>query len=230
MGRTTGKITILLSVFLYAFTQSSFNFEDDAYENYTYKTFYALPEVNEEINLEKLDINLLNAAVFYASNEQRAKNNKKTFEFHGNLRDAATFHSKTMAEKNFFSHKNKKQRKYREFSDRIYQFGGNFYEYTGENIAQIAIYKINQRGIFFTKRGADRKVIYTDEDGNKLQPHTYLSYAKLVVEEWMNSRPHRENLMTDEFKYLGCGGFVIEKTINSKGELPKINYTQNFGG
>lgn len=230
MGRATIKIIVFLSFFLSAFSQDSFNFEDETYKNYTWQTFYALPEVNEEMNLDKLDIDLLNAAVFYASNEQRAKKKKKTFEFHGNLRDAATFHSKTMAQKNFFSHKNKKQRKYREFSDRIYHFGGDFYEYTGENIAQIGIFKLDQRGFFFTKKGPNGDIIYSGENGKLLEPHTYLSYAKLVVEEWMNSKPHRENLMADEFKYLGCGGFVVKKSVRSKKEIPKINYTQNFGG
>jgi uncharacterized protein YkwD len=41
-------------------------------------------------------------------------------------------------------------------------------------------------------------------DGAPVRAYTYAEYAALLVDGWMNSPPHRANILNPNFTYLGC--------------------------
>jgi uncharacterized protein YkwD len=77
---------------------------DTDYQNYNSKSFKVLGIVNEEIDPNNVDYPLLNAAIFFRTNEERLAHSKKEFIHSPNLEQAAFEHSKDMVNYNFFSH------------------------------------------------------------------------------------------------------------------------------
>lgn len=173
-------------------------FPDSSYTQYSWKEFYQLPEVNQSIDFGNPDLSLLSACIFYVSNEQRVIKGKKEFTFSVTLRNAAQFHTEEMITKKFFSHNNPKNTAYATMTKRIKKFNCRFDMY-GENIAYFS----------------------TDDI-------TYLEAAKELVNDWMNSKGHRYNLMNSQFIHLGCG-VGIKPWAEERGAY-LIYATQDFGG
>ena len=157
----------------------------DNYSNYVNldsKTFQELEEVNSNINLSKIDNNLLAAAIFHATNIERKKNNKPYFIHSDTLFAVAQGHSNDMVGYNFFSHTSPIKEK-RTMSDRFMKAGLET-RYRAENIAKYPLKK----------------------------EETYWSAAKTVVNGWMNSAGHRKNILNSRFRYLGCGVALVNSS------------------
>lgn len=197
------------------------DFSDQEYENHSVESFYYLPEVKRSIDLDHLDQDLLNAAIFYATNAQREKHKLTPFKFSTSLRNAAMLHSSLMVEKKFFDHKNP-VRKYRTPRDRMLHFGLQQDQISGENI-----------GYFFAHDYKPEREYQHTKDGffymkgkKRIQVHTYWSFAEYAVNQWMHSPSHRKNIMNKAYTRLGCG--VILDTHMGQRELPMFKLTQNF--
>ena len=76
------------------------------YARFTPSTFRLYPPVLQVMDRSKLDIGLLNAAIFFATNAEREKNNLPIFQTSRALTACAYEHSREMAMENFFSHEN----------------------------------------------------------------------------------------------------------------------------
>ena len=151
---------------------------DRLYNRYDHKSFRKFKPAGQAIERGKLDRSLLAAAIFYTTNEQRAKHNLPPLVFYGALAEAAAEHSSAMMHRNFFSHNNPADKKGRTPDERFKQHKIPLGEW-GENIAKTPVDE---------KKG-----------------ETYLAFAKKLVKQWMNSREHRKNILDPGFKYLGCG-------------------------
>jgi uncharacterized protein YkwD len=79
-------------------------FNDSLYLDVKSRTL--LIELSKTISIEKFDIHLLNAGIFYYTNEYRIKKNKAVLQFSAELRDAALYHALQMNVKNFYNHFN----------------------------------------------------------------------------------------------------------------------------
>ena len=104
-------------------------------ENYTihnYKSFQKLATIYEKIDIKKIDYDLLNAAIFYATNIQRLKYKRKPFEYSKALCIAAQEHSEDMVNFNFYSHTSKVKGK-KTMSERLNRVGISN-AYMAENI------------------------------------------------------------------------------------------------
>ncbi len=150
------------------------------YEKYTEKNFREFAGFQEKLNLDQLDYARLNACVFYLTNELRAKRGIKTLGYVPGLEIAAWQHARLMAEKDFFSHRNKKDKSRKEPSDRA-RLAGIENPSIAENIAKRWNY------------------------GNDL---TYLETADAFIQQWLNSDGHRENIYSSKALQLGCGIFI----------------------
>lgn len=181
--------------------------------------FFQLGEVNQEIDPENLNTSLLEAAVFHASNEVRANKKKAQYTHSPILQKSARFHSEYLYSIDKLDHLNRKEKKYRTPSDRIKSFGGSFYS-TAENLAQESIYQLKNGEAFYIENGQ-----FYDGKGNPLKLHTYASLARKVLDDWMHSKGHRQNLM-DDYAQLGCG---VSAIANPRNNTPYIYITQNFG-
>ena len=197
--------------------------EMDANEKYydlSATEFFALTEVQQTIDPENLDKALLEAAVFFASCEARTGKRKSTFSFSSILQQSSRFHSDYLLELGTLNHLNTKDKKYKTPMMRIDAFGGKF-DATAENLARIALLDFYDNASYII--GKNGQIL--DKTGKSIPLHTYASLARKVVDEWMHSKGHRQNLMGD-YNYLACGVSSIIKITDG---VPEIYFTQNFG-
>jgi uncharacterized protein YkwD len=153
-----------------------------SYEKYNHVNFSKQEEINQTINLDKIDYPLLHAAIFFLTNKERAKRKKEIISWNNNLEIAAFNHSKMMADLKFFSHSSKiKKRK--EPEDRA-KIAGITNPFIAENIAKTPV---------------------NPQD-------TYLSLSKKIVSQWMNSTGHKSNILSKEALELGVGVFIIKES------------------
>ena len=87
--------------------------------------------------------------------------------------------------------------------DRLRRVGINN-AYMAENIAYISLLDRDPARPLYTPEQNGGYFSYTYK-GEPLRNHTYLSLAKAVVEQWMHSPGHRENILNGHYVYLGCG-------------------------
>lgn len=185
------------------------------YKDFNEVSFWSISELSNYIGFQNLNIDLLNAAIFYSTNQERRNNNLPICAFHSKLLDTSMLHSLQMKNHNFFSHENQYERRYRALSDRIESvFSNDFKGFlcAGENISEIK----------YLSAAKPPRIGLS-------QPMSYLDISKQIIDGWMNSDGHRLNILNQQFKFLGCGcvPFVLEDT-HSRQEGLKI--TQNFGG
>lgn len=192
------------------------------YEQYNHKNFRKSKELQQEIDPGNFRPELLNSAIFFATNEIRAKKKLRILDYHPKLERAATIHSDDMAKDNFFGHTNPKNARHREPEDRARRAGINNPK-LAENVAEgfLLVYKAEssvipgQPGEFF-------------EPGTRepIPPHTYLSCADQLLKSWMNSKGHRKNILSVNGIEHGAGtSLFFMKGFN---EMPAIKATQNF--
>lgn len=127
-------LCILLSMPIFSYSQVDLHdWNDDFYNQYNSSTFQSLEVVHQKIDIDNIDYELFNAAIFYCTNIQRIKYGRKTFSHSPSLENAAQGHSKDMVTYNFFSHTSPRGGKV-SMSDRLAAVGIE-YGYKAENIA-----------------------------------------------------------------------------------------------
>jgi len=227
-------ILLLLPVFIcitsfhgYANDDASV-FADDAYQKYTWQTFNASDFANRKIDLFNPDYGLLNAAIFYAVNEQREAKKLSPLQFSAVLREAASMHSEKMVELKFFNDKNKKDTTNLTPSKRVFHLGGNF-KLIGENIGRglLMDYDDKKKYAIF-KQDPDYKYFFNNGK-DEIEPTTYLAFAKKIVQSWMDNKEQKINLIYTPYGFMGCG--VRLSTVPYKErKLPAAVVTAVFGG
>jgi hypothetical protein len=150
---------------------------NEGYQKLSHKDYRENKLFRQKINFNKPDYRLLDACIFFAVNEQRAKLNKSILTFAPELEVSAYFHSKQMAENDFFSHTNSKEPK-RKTPELRAQLAGINNPAIAENIAMRAGFEDNI---------------------------TYLELSDLLINQWMNSAGHRANILHKSALQLGCG-------------------------
>ena len=217
MLKISGILLVLLMHLSYIFTQTL-----EYYQNISPKSFRKEKLFNDTIDFNHFDISRLNAAIFYATNEVRLKNHLNALEYSPELEKTASMHSSDMVEHNFFSHTNPFDSK-KETPNNRARIMGIANPFMAENIAK-GFGLQYKSGVNVYVRGEGR--FSNTPDGKLIPPHSYLSLADLFVENWMNSRDHRKNILAAEALQMGCGVFLFfDKKFNS---MPSIMATQNF--
>lgn len=191
------------------------------------KSSTLLVELRKTISIEKFDIHLLNAGIFYYTNEYRIKKNKAVLQFSAELRDAALYHALQMNVKNFYNHFNPYNKKMKEPYDRMKYFGFSG-EYCGENIDKAFMMNyIDGKpydGDFKTKQ-----FYYITDKKESITFFTYQELAQNIVDDWIASKPHQKNMLDANYLYLGCAVMIDNKSLITR-DLPRIYAVQNFGG
>lgn len=145
------------------------------YARFTPTTFRLHPPLQRVMDCAALDYALLNAAIFFATNAERAKQKLPLFQPSRPLTESAFEHSREMALQGFFSHDNPKDAARRTPWQRMEAKG-----VTGGSRAE----NIAMR----TASGM-----------------TYLACADAIVKQWMKSPGHRANILNRKLTFLGCG-------------------------
>lgn len=190
--------------------------------------FYKLADVNKTIDRDHVDYTLLNAALFHATNEQRAKNKMKLFVYSAALERAATGHSQQMLARDFFDHTNTRDRKNRTFDKRIHNEEPNFMS-VGENISKQLLLKIKNNEEYYIRKNGEHYYYSRDsKDKDIIAGETYLSFAQKTLKGWMNSPGHRRNILDKDYTHCGCGT-ATPPNMTYKEDPGHCLVTQDFG-
>ncbi len=177
---------------------------DKYYETLTDNDFRDFKLFNQPINLKKIDYKVLNAAVFFVSNEARLERGLKALTYNPHLEVMAWNHSRSMGQKDFFAHINKKDRKRKEPKDRA-ELAGIANPLIAENISSIGGYRFR----------------------------SYLELADYLIDGWIDSPPHRKTLYGTDAVQLGCGVYYYTGLWQKNRDIYKQGNgfwlaTQNF--
>ncbi len=188
-----------------------------------YKQFIKLKEVKKAIDIDKIDYALLNAAVFFESNEQRRLNALPEFSYSKALEKASFEHSTDMVKYDFVNHVSKVKRK-KTMVDRL-ELVGITNSYAAENIAYSFVLDMKESDAYYppSQNGGYFSLQYK---GDPIPSMSYLKAARRIVKQWMDSPPHRKNLMGKNFKFLGCGVYL--EVNKDKDVPPMFKATQLF--
>ena len=161
----------------------------------------------------------LNAAVFHVTNERRAQAGLPLVRYHRLLEVAAMGHARRMATLGFFSHHDPTDARFATTTKRGRAAGiaspaiaENIHSTFSLRYAGGPVYPLGGRGQFSTAAG-----------GPPLPMHTYLSFADAVVQAWMNSPGHRDNILHRDARQLGVG-----VALHWQGDWPYAKAVQNF--
>jgi len=182
-------IILLLGFFIPVPLAAAPAWNRDSYKVIDHTSFRKAEVFNRKIDYAEIDYALLNAAIFFLTNEQRVKKKLKPLKYVPELEIMAWHHSKQMAERRFFSHTNSRDKKRRDADDRAKLAG-----ITNPSIAE--------------------NIAYSTEE-----QETYMEVAAMLVKLWMNSKGHRENILSKDALQLGCGAYYHKGTWHG---------TQNF--
>ncbi|UCB46248.1 MAG: CAP domain-containing protein [Spirochaetota bacterium] len=219
------SITIFIVGSAVSYADSSTVWDRSSYASYTHESFKLYGPANRAIDLENINYPLLNAAIFYETNNMREKHRKEPFQHSAALEKAAVLHSRDMAEKGFFSHTNPFNAQRETPSMRMALYGV-IEGYRGENITEAFGIQYKPGSPLIPPENGD-KLFRDYTTGDAIKPHTYNSFAEAVVAGWMESPPHRENILNIHFKFLGCGAWHFEN--RSFFNMDQFKVTQCFG-
>ena len=143
--------------------------------------FWKLAAVNENIIVENFNRELLEAALFHATNDTKVSKRKEQLIWNPRLHQAARHQSELMAQAQKLSHDWRKPKDSRTLKDRVDLYGGTF-QSLGENIARFYILDIPENQEYYSREGK-----ITDEDGKVIENihstlscitiHTYCTYG-----------------------------------------------------
>ena len=198
------------------------NANTDYYSRLTVHDFRKDESLNQPIDFEHPDYPRLNAAIFFATNEQRLQRKLRLLTYSAQLEESAVMHSADMCDKKFFGHINPLDKRKRTPNDRA-RLAGILNPHLTENIATAFGLEYEQNKDVVVK--GPGKFSYPNK-GDLLPPRTYLSVADALMKSWMNSDGHKRNILSDKALQLGCGTYMyFDKGFNL---MPTFIATQNF--
>lgn len=176
------------------------SYADNSYANYSHEEFIHLKAFNAPVDFASVDIALIEAGVFYFTNEYRIKKNRTILNYNENLSFAAYTHSEQMQMHRFFDHVNKKNSLLSTLEKRANYAGYIHYSTLAENIFYGYL---------------DLKNIVS-----------YRALCTYIVDAFISSKEHRENLLARDIDEIGCG-IYFDKQL--KDGYWYFNFTQDFG-
>jgi uncharacterized protein YkwD len=164
--------------------------------------FRQLKEVSEPIDTGRLNRPLLDAAVFHETNRRREKQGLPSLAFDPRVWQMARIQSQAMARHDFVSHDHPEPRK-ESISDRA-RVVGLRPAVLAENVASSFDRRYRSGEKFYVREEAGRRIASSKPKGPPIPRHTFLSFAEALLDQWMDSPGHRENILSNAPRYLGC--------------------------
>lgn len=173
------------------------------------------------MRFDALNLDRLEAEICVATNEIRVAHGLKALPRSAPLAKAARGHASRMARLKFFGHDDPTDPARATPADRA-RLAGVSNPYIAENVAVRtglrigdgdAVYVVDRaRGIFSTRPG-----------GPQVPAHSYRSFAQAILDQWMASPGHRENILSGDGKQMGCG-----VALRYKQGMPRLYGVQMF--
>jgi uncharacterized protein YkwD len=174
--------------------------------------FWRQPALDGPINHAGFDRALMARAIFHETNRIREKLGLRPFRTFPKLDEAADLEAGVGRVYQPPSHTNP-------FPmigtplERV-KFVGLKPRQVAENIALIPIHDIGLNfGVGVTVREGRRQFVHP-ETQEELKPSTYRKFAATVVQGWMESPPHRANIVNPALRHLGCS---VQPTVSLLG-------------
>ncbi|MGB0404111.1 MAG: CAP domain-containing protein [Salibacteraceae bacterium] len=146
-------------------------------------TICSYGQINSKSNVNiNIDIELLEQLVFEEINSFRVKNKIPILLPDSILYEASKNHASYLSRKEKLTHYQKEHKSLKDPQLRIEFFGAHDFK-SGENILAFPF-------------GVPVKL----ENGKVIEPKTYEEYAKELALTWWNSKPHKANILTADFR------------------------------
>jgi uncharacterized protein YkwD len=136
---------------------------------------------------------------------------------------AADIQSQIMKKRGSISHENPERPLYATLIKRVNSVGVKP-GFAAENVATAFGLRYDSGRKFYKREERGKTIFSYTPEGPGMQPHTYESFARALVEAWMNSPGHRKNILHESAEYLGasCAPSL------AKTEMPIFYCTQVF--
>jgi uncharacterized protein YkwD len=214
------RLNLLCLLFIFSVVDSAA--QESNYYIYSQANFRENARFQDTIDLKSPDSGILNAVIFYLTNEIRVKNGLTELEYSPKLEASAQLHSEKMVSQHFFDHINPKSGKLREPDDRA-RYVGILNPYLAENIIEGFLLQYEEGTPVY--HGGEGIFRYHPED-KPISAYTYLKLGENLLDRWMNSPKHKANILSSHALQLGCGSaFYLKKDFY---EMPALVATQNF--
>lgn len=219
---SAGLIIIVLLVTAWPlWLNANQNWNNELYSEYSFEDYSTFEGASQKIDVKNIDFGLINAAIFFETNRQRHKHNVPVLKHHLQLEKVSQAHSQDMVKHDFFSHTSVVAGK-EQLPDRLGKAGLRF-QASGENLSMRFLLQLGEEPYYPPSSTGSFKRL----DGSEIEMHTYVSFAAEVVNGWMNSPPHRENILDADYELLGCGSALF-RIGNGIDAVPAMKLTQCF--
>lgn len=196
---------------------------DSWFVDHTAESFANQAAARQAIDPQRIDADLLDAAVFHETNRRRQRHGLPPLDFDVRAREAARLQSAAMAEHGFVGHENPIDAELRTPMDRARR-AGLIPKFLAENVAN-AFLRAYEEGTQVHVRTENGKRVLSEEPGGPPIPmQDYVGFAKALLDDWMDSPGHRKNILHSAPEYLGSACL----TEVPDAPMPKLSCTQVF--
>lgn len=209
------------------------HFEDNEYlENYTSTSFFESKLADKIIDLENIDIELINATLFFYLNKKRTKGRRKAFRGNESLFQTCKNFTTKYSGNSFKSFKKNKVRFERSLKKnlKLTNFNGTYFNGSCDYVPLLKMSKKKKyiydedfndgEDLFFFKK-KKRK-----QQRKPIEIHTYLSLAETIFKR-TNFNERNTSVSGKQFSELGCFVEVIQK---NKKRMPHVEVIWIVGG
>lgn len=201
-------------------------FPDSLYAYYNWQFFtLMISEVHDTIDWHNPDLGLLNATIFYATNRARSERGLPTLTFSPSLRDMAFLQAQEMSKYNYVGHDNPWNAPFNTLQKRSRFFEA---EAHSENVTNGFLVNYEAGRYFYRVPQPDGETYkYYYMDDTPLYKHTYWTFGLHIVQQFLDSPPHKKNMLFFHHQSLGCGAAI--EPYQRKRQMPMGFGVQNFG-
>ncbi len=186
--------------------------------------FARRPEVLARIEPASLDRDLLAAAILHETNRVRQRLGLPRFVHVSKLDEAADLKAAGGAVQLDLRHENPLPLTATP-AERV-RYTGLAYREVSENIARLALLDLPAGSTQVGVRPREGRAEYFRLDtGATVVNSTYARFAAMVVEAWMNSPPHRANIVNRDLTALGC---AVRRCPSPNGQFEQVYAVQVF--
>ncbi|MFO1452494.1 MAG: CAP domain-containing protein [Opitutaceae bacterium] len=167
------------------------------------RAWYAQAALDRVVEGADLDVHFLAAAVFFETNRRRVEAGRRRLRYDPAAMEAAERQATMMANLGQVGHGNP-LRGEETVAARLEQSGVTPAR-VAENVASTSLFDFPPERSFVIRHLGNQRVLIDGETGLPLARRTYRELATVMVDQWLASPGHRENLMSRQVSVLGCG-------------------------
>ena len=191
--------------------------------DHTAETFSNQEAAQQAIAPQRIDADLLDAAVFHETNRRRQRHGLAPLGFDARAREAARLQSAAMAEHGFVGHDNPFDAELRTPMDRA-QRAGLAPKFLAENVANAFVRAYEEGARVHVRTENGKRVLSEEPGGPPIPMQDYVGFAAALLDDWMDSPGHRRNILHSAPEYLGSAC----STTVPDAPMPKLSCTQIF--